>query len=667
MKILMLTASLDSGGAETHILELSRALTKHSHKVFVASSGGKIAEQLKKDCIPHINIPLHSKKPHHLLSSFLALRALIEKHEFDIVHAHSRISAFLARLALGKRRAPLLVSTVHARFRSGFFKKRLSFWGRSSIAVSEDLRDFLSSVYSVPYDNITVIPNAIDTEIFSAKEKEKTSRPPKIIFASRLDTDCSLGASLLCRIAPRLTKKYPKISIEIAGGGKAHKKLSSLAAKTNSALGYECIRLLGHVNDMPKALRSADIFVGVSRAALEAMSVGLPVVLCGNEGFVGLLDASNISIAESTNFCCRGSELPTSISLYDSLSAALDMSAPDRHALGKYLREYVCRHHGLDSLATTTEDFYKSALNLSPADRGDIVLCGYYGFGNLGDDALLACAIEKLKTSYPLKRISVICHSPKRIEARFGVRAVRRENIRAVLREIAAAEKLVLGGGSILQNSSSMRSLHFYCALIRFAAKKGVRVELISNGLGPLRGKRAKKLVAKALYHCQSLSFRDKNSANLALSLGCDKKNILVEDDLSSRLSPCPAARIERLARKIGILEKSFVLVGIKGKSQREERKEIEAALRQKSTEALPVFVVMHPKEDTKISKKMAKRTDGIVLKGISPSELLALAERAELAIGNRYHLLYLAHRAETPILPFGDDPKIVSLKEKGG
>ena len=167
MKILMLTASLDSGGAETHIFELARALKRRSHKITVASSGGRIAEQLKSEGISHISIPLHSKKPHHLVLALIKLRALIRHSHFDIIHVHSRISAFLCKLALGKRLSPCIVSTVHARVGSDKLKRRLSFWGLASIAVSDDLRDFLSSVYRVPYGNITVIPNAINTERFA--------------------------------------------------------------------------------------------------------------------------------------------------------------------------------------------------------------------------------------------------------------------------------------------------------------------------------------------------------------------------------------------------------------------------------------------------------------------------------------------------------------------
>ena len=668
MKILILTASLRSGGAETHIFELASALSRNSHTVTVASSGGEIATMLKKEKISHINIPLDRKSPHSLFLSFIKLRALLKNNNFDIVHVHSRISALVCRLVVGKNHTPPIVSTVHAHFKTNFLLRRLSFWGRSSIAVSEDLREYLLEEYNLPYEKICVIPNAINTDKFSPKESKIKGEgakyhPPKILFVSRLDTDCSLGAVLLLRIAPKLSKKYPKIKIDIAGGGKAYKKISALAAKVNLSLGYECVKMLGQVTDMPKLLRSADIFVGVSRAALEAMSSALPVVLCGNEGFLGIVDASNITRAAATNFCCRDGELPDAMSLYSSVSSLLDMKSSDRQALGHYLRDYVCKRHGLDTLASLTEDFYKDAISLTPAERGDIVLCGYYGFDNLGDDALLSSAISYLRKKYPTKKISVICHSQKKISQKMGVRTVSRENIIATLREISGSEKLVLGGGSILQNSTSTRSLKYYCFLIRFAAKRGVKVELLSNGLGPIKGKRAEKTIKKALLECSRLSFRDKNSAAMAERFGCDPEKISIEDDLSSRLSPCDPSHINRILSKLGLGECRPLLVAVKGKTKRLTKKMIEEEISLQTKAGLyPIFIIMHAKEDKKISKRMAKRCGGVCLDNISPRELISLCNRAEFAIGNRFHLLYLASSRGVPILPFGDDPKLISL-----
>ena len=145
MKILILTSSLDSGGAETHIFELASALRRNSHAVTVASSGGEVAAMLKKENITHLNIPLDSKAPHNLFLSFLKLKKLIKNNDFDIIHVHSRIAALVCHLAVGKRRSPPIVSTAHARFKTSFLLRKLSFWGSSSIAVSEDLREYLLS------------------------------------------------------------------------------------------------------------------------------------------------------------------------------------------------------------------------------------------------------------------------------------------------------------------------------------------------------------------------------------------------------------------------------------------------------------------------------------------------------------------------------------------
>ncbi len=658
----MLTASLHSGGAETHIAELATSLAERSHTVFIASAGGSIAASLVQQGIRHIPIPLDSKSPKCLLLSVNKLKKLIKHEHFDLIHVHSRIAAFICRLAVGKRTAPTIVSTVHARFRTSPFLKKLSFWGEASITVSDDLKEYLSKEYKVSKEKITVIPNAIDTKRFSPNRK-KTSGT-KIIFVSRLDTDCSLGAKLLCRIAPDLAKKYKELKIEIVGGGKEYKRLSVLAQKTNAAVGYDCISLCGHVKKVEDKLSQADVFVGVSRAALEAMSCAVPTVLCGNEGFLGLLDSSNMALAASGNFCCRDSELPTSVSLFKAISTALEMKESGRRALGEYLRDYVCKHHSSEMLARRTEAFYLNAITKNPKTSGGIVLCGYYGFGNLGDDAILAAAISRIRKEYPDKPLTVICHSPKKTSIKFGVRTVSRENVLRCAKEIKKAQLLIFGGGSVLQNSSSMRSLIYYTSLIRYAARHGVKVRLLSNGLGPIDGKRAKKHTARALSLCSSLSFRDKSSAALARSLGCDPSKITLERDLSAALKECEPNDAEQLIDICGLKGQRYFLVALHKKSDKSTKKLIDKEVDAlKRGGLLPVFIAMHSVEDPKINKKASRRHSGIYIEGLEPAELLTLIKRADFAIGNRYHLLFLAKNEGVPIQVFGDDPKLVSLR----
>ena len=86
----------------------------------------------------------------------------------------------------------------------------------------------------------------------------------------------------------------------------------------------------------------------------------------------------------------------------------------------------------------------------------------------------------------------------------------------------------------------------------------------------------------------------------------------------------------------------------------------------QKRSGLFPIIIVMHKMEDKRLSKRLAKRLSGACATGLSPEELISLVSGAESAIGNRYHLLYAAKREGVAAVPFGNDPKIVSLRTRG-
>jgi hypothetical protein len=110
MKILLLTSFLDCGGAETHIALLAESLARRGHKVCIASSGGRVADMLlgkgREMGIEHIRLPLGSRLPISLAYSKRRLDSLIKNGGFDIIHAHSRIPAFLACGIAKKYRVP---------------------------------------------------------------------------------------------------------------------------------------------------------------------------------------------------------------------------------------------------------------------------------------------------------------------------------------------------------------------------------------------------------------------------------------------------------------------------------------------------------------------------------------------------------------------------------
>ena len=164
--LLMTLMQLEIGGAETHVVELSKELKNRGYNVFVASNGGAYVKELEDFGIKHFNVPLHSKKPKDMLKSRKALKEIIINEKIDIVHAHTRISSFIIG-TLKKSMNFSFVTTAHWVFETGKGLKYLTNWGEKTVAVSEDIKKYLLDNYKIKEEDIFVTINGIDTKKFS--------------------------------------------------------------------------------------------------------------------------------------------------------------------------------------------------------------------------------------------------------------------------------------------------------------------------------------------------------------------------------------------------------------------------------------------------------------------------------------------------------------------
>lgn len=96
--ILITTMRLDIGGAETHIVELSKGLSREGFNVIVASAGGVYEKELTDNNIKVYRVPLDNKKPHNVLKAYILLKNIITEERIDLVHAHARIPGFICGL-----------------------------------------------------------------------------------------------------------------------------------------------------------------------------------------------------------------------------------------------------------------------------------------------------------------------------------------------------------------------------------------------------------------------------------------------------------------------------------------------------------------------------------------------------------------------------------------
>ena len=225
MKILMATMGLDIGGAETHIVELSKQLKQQGHDIAIISNGGVYVPEITAAGIRHYEAPLHLRNLGTMMKSRRILKDVIEKEQPDVVHAHARIPAFLCGTLHKSMKFPF-VTTAHWVFTSKGALRYLTNWGERTVAVSDDIKAYLIREYGLPAEHISVTINGIDTEKFSpAVSGEEVIREfgldknrPILSYVSRMDEDRALVARQLIEIAPELDKRVPGIQLLIAGG-----------------------------------------------------------------------------------------------------------------------------------------------------------------------------------------------------------------------------------------------------------------------------------------------------------------------------------------------------------------------------------------------------------------------------------------------------------------
>ena len=207
MKILMATMGLDIGGAETHIVELSKELKSRGHQVAVVSNGGVYVPEIEAAGIRHYAAPLNRRSVGSMLQAQRILRQVIAREKPDIVHAHARIPAFLCG-RLQKSMGFAFVTSCHGVYQVSGALRLLSNWGERTLAVSEDIRDYLVRQYNVPQEHITLTINGIDTDKFSpALTGEAVRREfdlgdgPVIAHVSRLDPETVYTARQLVELS----------------------------------------------------------------------------------------------------------------------------------------------------------------------------------------------------------------------------------------------------------------------------------------------------------------------------------------------------------------------------------------------------------------------------------------------------------------------------------
>lgn len=144
-----------------------------------------------------------------------------------------------------------------------------------------------------------------------------------------------------------------------------------------------------------------------------------------------------------------------------------------------------------------------------------ICISGYYGFDNFGDELILKVLIENIKSfSFPTKT-TVFSSNPIKTSKELGVNSVKSFDIYKIIKTIIKSDCLISGGGSLLQDTTSAKSLIYYLFILGFAQLLKKKTIIFAQGIGPINNKFLAKLTALILKKANYITVRDDNSLKL--------------------------------------------------------------------------------------------------------------------------------------------------------
>jgi polysaccharide pyruvyl transferase CsaB len=312
-----------------------------------------------------------------------------------------------------------------------------------------------------------------------------------------------------------------------------------------------------------------------------------------------------------------------------------------------------------------------------------IVISGYYGFGNAGDEAILASIVASLRLTFPDTRLTVISKDPAATAAKHSVSAVGRFDVAGVLSALKRSNVLLSGGGSLLQDVTSLRSLMYYLSIITLAKGLGKRVMLFANGFGPVTSDRGKTAVRTVLDWVDIATFRDQNSYDDVRALGVNRPRMevtadpvfLLDEMMSDGARALHRREAERALRETGIPELGGPLVGVSLRPWMHAAREFKATLRSvlvrlSASGARVVLVPLHHDQDLGLSEEIVKDVQFplfVVREELGPETIMEMVGLMDALLGMRLHSLVFAVAKCVPCAAISYDPKVSSFASTVG
>ena len=682
MKVIHLISGGDSGGAKTHVHSLLQNLTRTIDVTMVCFMEGPFAQEARELGIRTVVLP-----GRNLLRTYHTLKRMIREEGYEIIHCHGARGNMMGALLRRATGLPV-VTTVHSDYRLDYLGRpfsRLSYGTINTIAlrlldyrigVSDAMTDLLISRGFDP-DKLFTIYNGIDfTPRTPALGREEYWRSvglqadgDSVVVGITARLNPIKDISTLVRGFAIAHRSCPNLRLLIAGDGEQMDMLKKLSVE----LGVEQqVCFAGWVTDTDSFYHAIDIntLTSLSETFPYSLTEGarahLPTVASRVGGVPYLIEHGVHGLLFEAGDA-------------EGLARHLVTLAQDptlREHLGERLYQRAKQDFSLESTLERQLTIYRTILRRQERKkalkgrRDGALVCGAYGRGNAGDDAILEAIVTELRQIDPDLPIWVLSRSPDSTRLTYRVNSIYTFAVPRFLWRMGRTRLYINGGGSLMQDVTSHRSLWFYLFTISAAKALGCQVMMYGCGIGPIHAPANRRRAAKVLQKSvDAITLRDTHSRAELEDMGVTHPEVILSADPTVILPAAPEPVIDGLLESQGIDPHGryigFALRPWPGFEQKAAVFGAAADYAYEKYGLTPVFLPIERRLDVgaaKLAAQHMKAPHYILDQTGSSAHTIGLFARMQVVVSMRLHALVFAAGQGVPLVGVVYDQKISSF-----
>lgn len=669
MKIMLFAAGGDIGGGKTHILSLAKKLSADNELVLLSFRKGVLADEAREMGLTTIDMD----NGWRIVRDFSMALEAVDSFKPDIIHCHGAKANMMGVLVKMMRHISVM-TTVHSDPKldyMGMPLKQYTFGLINAIALRN--MDFYMAVADRMQRNliergfdphrIFTIYNGLDFS--QAKDEPKpmnTDGDIVIGIAARLTPIKDIGTVI--RAFAVAYEKNPRLKLSIAGTGEDEQELRQLAVDLKVA---DRVVFEGWISDIQAYFSKVDINVLASLSEtfpyslLEGAYEHCPAIASRVGGIPSL-----ISHGES-GFLFE----PGDVQTFADYIYRLSVDEGLRQMLAENLFQKAKNEFSLKRMKEDQQKVYETIMRRkTQTGRRGAVICGAYGRGNAGDEAILKAILKQLREIDEDMPFWIMSRNKDETKVANKANSFYIFNVLAFFRSLRKAKIFVNGGGSLIQDVTSSRSLYFYLFTLQAAKWCGCRIVMYGCGIGPLRLERNRKLAGRVLNRtAEIITLRDSVSLQLLQDIGVDKPEIILAADPTVNIGKASELVVEEAFRSEGI-PMDVKKIGFCLRDWREfshpEYVAQAAEYAYKKYGLTPVFLPIEIPKDIvtgeRVSSLLKDTPFYCCTKRHPVEELIGMLSTMEVVVGMRLHALIFSTAGGSPVVGVSYDPKVDSF-----